>query len=373
MISALKMFVSSHPNGTLSLTHLKEKWETFLTISEETLDLLKYMQKLSKREGKEFSIESFSIHYGGNRFLIEHNKYSSIKDNVITLIDYNFSVVEIEKINPVIYFCAFSSHEILKSSILSIRSYEMFSNVSFTYVLFTNVHEFDFPTDIENLKVIYVESVGTISHLYKRYSQEVMSHLLPYSPIFYSDCDILCNNDLQELVKEVMASETIYVNSEPDRETDFIMSSGWFISDFYQFDETIREKTIYPVNSGFFAFKSVKCFQFVSTNLDRLSLIINTRHGGSHYAFDQSAFNYILTKFCIFDTEFLIKYIINWPPEEFSQIKRSGIIHFCGGVGHFSSKYERMAAYLDYISTDKIPDQKELPASISHNLLCKPS
>lgn len=71
-ISTLNIFLSSNPQGELLLTHLKESWETFLTISEETFELLKYMKNLSQKRAKEFSIENFSIQYGKNKFLIEH-------------------------------------------------------------------------------------------------------------------------------------------------------------------------------------------------------------------------------------------------------------------------------------------------------------
>ncbi|QDH14903.1 hypothetical protein E3E11_02430 [Oecophyllibacter saccharovorans] len=350
-ISGLGIFAGAHPEGEFVLRNKADLWEAFLPISPEILKFLQYVQKLGNELNVHVLVEKFMLQYGEKEFFIDQNRSISLNDDRLTLIDVNSSIIEIPKLNPALYFCAFSSNEAVKCALLAIKTFEMFSNVDFTYIIFTNIEDFPFPDNQPNLKIIHVESFGIISHLYKRYSQDVMNHLTEYSPIIYSDCDVICNGDLKEFVKVASASEKIYTNVEGDKSKKFIMEYGWFIGDYYKFDETIHDKTIYAVNSGIFSFKSVQSFQIVSVNMDRISALINARHNGiPHKCFDQSAFNYLLTKFCNFDTEFLKQYVINWPHPEFSKIDRTGLAHFCGGLGQFTSKYDKMAAYVEYLS-----------------------
>lgn len=350
-IGLFGVFLSSRENGEVILHRIEDTWETFLPISKEFFNTICYLKRNFLYRNINFSIENFYMNFNEKKFSIEKNEFSILENERLILIDEDLCLHEIEKFNPVIYFCAFSSEEIIKSSLLSINSFIEHSNVDFTYILFTNIIDFDFPNNIPYLKIIFIPSFGIISHLYKRYSAEIMYHLRDYSPIFYSDSDIICNNDIKEIALKVFDSKKLYVNSEKDRDYNTIINSGWFISDFNKHDKEIINENILPINSGFFGFRNIEFFKVASYCMDAISNNIIKKHDFLHYAFDQSTFNYVIMKFYEIDIELFQKFIINWPAEDFSEISRCGIVHFCGGVGEFSSKYEKMLAYSDYINT----------------------
>ena len=349
-ISSFGCFLSSNKEGNIFFSHLDELWETFLPIKKEFFDVIYYIKNFCFNNDLTFMIENFIIQYDSRKFSIIKNNSISLDQEKLIFLDENFSLFEIKKINPAIYFCAFSSEEIIMSAIVSIKSFIDHSNVKFQYFLFTNMKNFDFPTDIPSLKIIFIPSFGMISHLYKRYSFEILNNLRNYSPIFYSDCDIICNNDIRDIVSIVFESNIIYVNSEKNTEKDIIINSGWFIGNYNKIDTEIIEENIKPVNSGFFGYKNTNVFRTVSKCMDTISKTINTVNHGNYYSYDQSSFNYVLIKFCDFNIDFFQKFIINWPDDNFSNIDRCGIVHFCGGLGEFSSKYEKMVAYSEYIN-----------------------
>lgn len=367
--SSKNIFLSSNEDGQLLLTKLRERWEKFLPITEDmflflrsiSLHGLHYTDNDQIIDKGSIELKSFAIQDGINNFPMEYNLDISIKNKNIYIADKFACIRKIAFRNPAVYFCALSSKEILTSVFASIESYSLYSEVDFSYVIFTNVENVKIPQTISHnrIEIINVESIGLIDHVYKRYEKEVIEKMCLYNPVIYSDADIVCNNSLKSLENYLTKTENIIVNTEDRYDAPTIENSGWFIASFKKDDALLRDTEIDAINSGFFGYSSKENMMDVSRMISIISKNIIKRHGLSHWAYDQSAFNYAIIKNGNYDKEYLKPLTQNWPSANFHEIPLCGIVHFCGGVGNFSSKSEKMRSYMMYLKNT----HKRNPAS----------
>ena len=360
--------------GTIRLTHQKILEARFFLVPENTFTLLAHffqngLTYAGETERREVKVHDFVIDDGENRFSLEANIKVSLHDERIVLLTEEVFLIEIEKYRPLVYFCAFGGEGYLETLFTSIRSYMMFSKANLNFLIFTNIYDVDLPPDLKYapVRIIRMPSVAMNSRYYKRYSPEIAEYFREYSPIVYSDADIICNNDITDMLRTVHASNRFFIACECGRRTkDFVLRSGWFIGSFLLRDKSLSEDDVRPVNSGFFAFRSFQEFSFISQAMQMIAHNIIKLEGFNNNVLDQSSLNYLLIKFCEYDCFYLNDIVITWPDSDFSKIARAGIVHFCGHgnlIGNFETKEEGVKAYFDYVqSVVKAEQQQAIPA-----------
>lgn len=359
----------SSASGEIQLTNNRCSESLFFLLSEEMFRLLHhFFESGITYEGetrrREIKVHDFIIDDGENKFSLQDNTHVSLRDDRLILMAEEVVLIEVKKFRPLIYFCAFGGQEYLETLFLSMRSYVMFSKTKLNFIIFTNLQKVEIPSDLRHIpiSVVRLPSVALISRYYRRYSADVVEHFHEYSPIVYSDADIICNNDITDMLHKVHSSRKFFIACECGRRSrEFVLRSGWFIGSFLMRDKSLSEDEVLPINSGFFAFRSVQEFTTISRAMKLISHNILKMEGFHHSLLDQSSLNYVLMKFCDYDSYYLNDIVTTWPDSDFSKIKRSGVVHFCGHgnlLGTFESKEDGLKAYYDYVQAFLEEDRK---------------
>ncbi|WP_148301107.1 glycosyltransferase family protein [Asaia platycodi] len=348
-------YISAAPDGSLFTTFRREIWERFFLLSSSLLHYLRCILRhgvtVNGRPIQQISFQRFRLHLDEESYCLERNDDLSLSVAENFLMRDNLAMDRATHFNPVVYYCAFERRDVLLSAVLCAKSVIRNSGVSFSIVIFTDIDEPARDLDLTGLERIIsfvnCDVFGYTDIFFFRYSLFVLDRLRDYNLVYYSDSDIICNKSLIEMVERTLESEKICVNIE--FRVKNASEGGWFISDFMRRDEKIAGQTILPINSGFFGFSSTEAFEKVVRFMAKVKGSLNRFHYKNSYSYDQSVFNYALISLDLIDDDAIAAYIVNWPPAAFADIPRSGLVHFCGGLGEFASRLAKMESYIAYV------------------------
>lgn len=358
-------YLSSDPSGSFFTTFRKELWEKFFLLPQEMLQYIQCIMRhgltLNGHAADKISINRFNMKIDAEIYCLEKNRDISLNMNENFLIRENMAIDRAAHYNPAIYYCAFEKRDVIASAVVCAKSIVQNSGVDFSILIFTNI---DNPSDgldtefvSKHIKFVKCDVFGYSDIFFFRYSFFVLEKLSKYNLVFYSDSDVICNGPLLGMVNNTISSEKICVNLEHHVQDASV--GGWFISDFVRRDEKIAHKNILPVNSGFFGFSSFDSFENVARFMKKIKENLNKFHYKNSFGYDQSVFNYAITALDLIDDSAISSYIVNWPPEGFSDIRMAGLVHFCGGLGEFTNRRAKMEAYVQYVDKCRDDERKQ--------------
>jgi lipopolysaccharide biosynthesis glycosyltransferase len=196
-----------------------------------------------------------------------------------------------------------------------------------------------------NLKFMLVDKVdGNLSAGNKLRVYEY-SHLPKYDNILFLDSDILIINDINLLFKESnLVKDKFIVSSEIGLfHNNRVITNNGHAGELLTEDQKITYKDIPCINSGCFLFRNNK------ENLEILKETYNLYINGKRFhLYEQPYFNYVL----LMKNKF-IHNLQSYVSHTSLVDKEKSIIHYCGSVGNFQSKFKFMKRDLELLKIDK--------------------
>jgi len=151
-----------------------------------------------------------------------------------------------------------------------------------------------------------------------------------YDNYFYFDSDILCYEDLNNLISTENDISIVKENKP--------MSNEWFQYPFASDDEKEKFKYINGINAGTYAFKSLDFIKEIRSKFESLDISSDNDH--VYAMLEQSCFNYSVFNLLLSNkyTD-ITKYVRLFAKDDISE---HTIYHFCGYEGFMDNKYVRM-------------------------------
>jgi hypothetical protein len=242
-----------------------------------------------------------------------------------------------------IYFTIFGEKKYLNLLDLLIKSFKAFGNPSNIDFLIITTYDFKeaeqiFHTMDYNIDFHFIDNNNDLYNLSSRFLVFNYHKITEYNKILYLDTDILITNDINNIFNLDLDNK-LYALMEGT------IDDNYHGKEFFDFS-TINNATP-SFTSGILLFNN--CNEIKNLfNITMNAIIENINNNGiKPVAYDQAFINYYAIINNLYNNTLLINYCINNP--EIFNYKNHIISHFPGGVGNYSSKYDKMNNYILYI------------------------
>jgi lipopolysaccharide biosynthesis glycosyltransferase len=244
-----------------------------------------------------------------------------------------------------LYTCIFDKLQYLQLLELLLISGIIFGDIQQNNIDFLIITTDDFKVHINEIfnKLRLTCKIYTISlnNIYIALSARFYifdyTYINDYNKILYIDIDILITNSLKKLFDLILENK-IYVLSEGT------ISDDHHGKEFFSFSKIKGETTAFT--SGIILFNNCEEVKnLFMTIIDDINVNITFNHVKPS-AYDQAFLNYHAITNNKYNNTLLIDYAINNPTSfDYKYV----LCHFPGGVGNFSSKFDKMSYYLLYL------------------------
>ena len=250
--------------------------------------------------------------------------------------------------NNLIYYSISHNPEYVRLLEMSLESVCNTGNYKGDFAFILDIHDVFWRRSLNNLPIlqgkncylIHNNSGNTLeSSSYNKFLIYKFSNIQKYSSILMLDCDILCTQDLTDVLNLPTDNNKLYISTEKE----FMGGMYWGNDLFTEEDKKYCiNNNLHACNGGSYIFKPqfVHHFQKMYTELTTKRIYNNT------VCIEQPFLNYYLFKNNLFDTSFS-KYVDNYGYYSNPLEQNKTLVHFAGGPGSFDFKYKKMVDFND--------------------------
>lgn len=345
-----------------------EHGSSFLVISDEeynTLHALKSRRHLSISldrvisEGEITVGDDFKLRWAQKEVELSHFFSTAEMDgNSISFCYDDWKIEILKPYRPLIYFAAFGSDSIFSCLKLSCQSLLEIGEYDGDICIVTDKTREEIGSILDaipqnRLHILRVDAEDVLDYTHSRFKITELPNIQKFSPILYMDTDIICNDLVHKILKDLAKRRGIACAAE----LAFDLNDEFYGRGLFYEDQTVSVADNQGISSGFFGTSDISQIRTLCARILHSSYVLAAvKENRRHFTYmDQPVFNYAVRKFGNFDlslTDCVVSLVGNLTgPHE--HIDRKGFLHFCGGVGNSWPKLSAMEIYLDYLRREK--------------------
>ena len=262
-----------------------------------------------------------------------------------------WKVEELRLFRPLIYFTIFrrgaGEADYLRMTLLSIRSFEKFLGKKSEFLIITNIDRDEvlgaMPNALDERLHIFTSdmSAHNIVDIFAERYKIAEWHLSSlFQPLLYTDSDVLCNNDISSVLRDIALGRSIMVGEEnwsPPHQSDSVGAS-LFAQDIFDLP------TAHGFNSGVIGIPNVAGHRLHLRAIVEVIQRYASLYGRESLGwFDQACANYVSAKLARFDGSVLTKVVEHIGASGQEPQSRTGLLHFWGAPDKIAMMRASMA------------------------------
>jgi hypothetical protein len=351
----------------MSLTRTEVgEWEAFLTLGDTDLDWLVYVMSHSWLSASRDAVvprqlvhpvRNFGMQLGDVAIRIDDFLAANPGDRTPGAFYFHYDGWKVEQLreyNPLIYLIAYGKDEIFTSLALTLRSLHEFGRYEGDILLFTDRAPDRLvgivPPELQKqVKLSAAPAMDVMDYTSIKFRICDLQEAANYQPLLYLDIDVICDQPVEPVLREIHAASRICVPLE----YDLLGAHNYYGPYLFAADPTAKPRNERGFSSGLIGIPNVavarRTFPAILHTMYRLARGGKTREPSLW--FDQPPANYVMNKLDAADYGVLTPRVVT-PVDQtqpVSAIPRLGFAHFCGGVGATDTKLPPMRAYMDLL------------------------